>query len=54
MTYQVGDPDPAEALKGMPCAAQKGRFHCTLDVDHEHSQHVAGDGRTVRAVWPVR
>ena len=56
MIYQVGDDDPMRHAKKnvFCCPEQEGRFGCTLDVGHEHPQHVAGDGLIVRAVWPVR
>ena len=52
---KVGDPDPTNVLDGLCCDEQKeGRFRCTLAPGHVYPQHIAGDGFTVCAVWPVR
>ena len=51
MIYQVGDPDPTKGLKKLCCPEEKGNSRCTLDVGHEHPQHVAGDGSVVCAAW---
>jgi hypothetical protein len=54
-TLQVGDPDPGLGL-GPCCRALAPEpwppYLCSRDP-HETGQHVASDGVTVLAVWPV-
>jgi len=54
-TLQVGDPDP-EPGHGLCCRALAPEpqlpYLCIRDP-HKAGQHVASDGVTVLAVWPV-
>ena len=54
-TYRRGDPDPTAVqylMRGF-CRNESGRYSCTWQLGHTHPQHVAGNGLTVRHVWPV-
>lgn len=64
--YVEGEPDPTPNLTaadlGQTCLAEHVRltdqddtvaYACTWRVNHHPSQHVAGDGATIVAVWPV-
>jgi hypothetical protein len=50
--YSVDDPDPTPALVIARCYAVAGDRSCTWAKDHDHPQHVSGDGMRVVAVWP--
>ena len=57
VVYRVGDPDPTAAIVAcaVPIRAEDSDYcPCTWNRGHSQLQHVAGDGRRVVAVWPVR
>ena len=55
--YRTGDPDPThDTAPGVDRCAHRmggglfGGYRCTWPTGHEHSQHVAGTGKTVAHV----
>lgn len=54
IVYRVLDPDPTGMSRAVLCglASDEG-YYCTWGPDHTQSQHIAGTGYRIAAVWPV-
>lgn len=59
MVFKVGDPDPTPKCEsGMTCMEMdpETKEYCTWrnGMPGDNGMHVAGNGSTIVAVWPIR